>query len=318
MFNRAIRSGLPLMLITLLALATLACGGEPLTGRSEGGASGGVAPQPPSDASSAKSNAAAPASSGAPSGGGAALPSTDTNRLLIRTGSVDLIVKSVTETTEATRKAATAAGGFVSDSTIGGSGRDQSATLTLRIPANRLDEVVTQLQSLAIEVRTATTNTRDVTEELTDIDATLRNLRAVEAQYQTLLTRSGTIPEVLQVQERLNQTRLQIDRTEARRRVLGSQVEMSTLTVTLLPEPGAAIERPSQASRLTRIGQAWRESLLMLDAIITGTAVMLTYLWWVLLGGGLLVWALYRLGSRLGERHPAPASSIEQPERPAS
>ncbi len=51
---------------------------------------------------------------------------------------------------------------------------------------------------------------------MTDLDAALRNLRAVEAQYVALLGQARSIQDMLQVQERLQAVRGDIERTEGR------------------------------------------------------------------------------------------------------
>ena len=200
---------------------------EALTvGVSSSGARGDMATDlvAPEERMKAGSPAIAPApgqsASGVDGGTGTSIPALEAGRDVVRTGSVDIEVRSVTESFEQVRTIATGAGGFVADSMFVGGGGDHSARLTLRVPADRFGEVVTQLRGLATDVRSISSNSRDVTGETNDLEATLKNLRAVEAQYATLLGRSGSIGNILQVQERLNQVRLQIDRTEARRALI--------------------------------------------------------------------------------------------------
>ncbi len=251
------------------------------------------------------------ASAPAPSGGGAAgVPAGDSAALaeprdVIRTGSVDLEVKSVSDAFEQVRTIASGAGGFVADSMFIGSGDNHSARLTLRIPAARFGEVVTQLRGIASEVRTVSSSARDVTGEVTDLEATLRNLRAVEAQYATLLGRAVSIGDVLQVQERLNQVRLQIDRTEARRALIQSQTEMSTLSVALMPE-GTAAKNSADGFRASA-SEAWEASLATLENIATAAIVVLVYSWWIV---PLLVLAAVLLRRWAARRVPSEAPHL--------
>jgi len=226
------------------------------------------------------STAAAPAAGRAVAPGSppdAPLPSADDSRRIVRNGSADLEVRSVVEAFESIRQIATAAGGSVSDSSFTGSDERQSATMTLRVPVERFGDVVAKLREVAVEVRSITTGSTDVTDEYTDIEATLRNLRAVEAQYVQLLGRAGTIGDVLQVQDRLNQVRLQIDRTEARRQSLASRSEMSTITVSLRPASGAV----SGVGPLAAAQRAWQASLATLSTIGTVLLVVVVYSWWL-------------------------------------
>lgn len=196
------------------------------------GTSGGslVAPSAPGVASSEQtkdsSGASAPGTAGGVSTDTAA-PVAVSPRQIVRTGSADLKVRSVTDAFAPVQQIATSVNGSVASSSFVGSSNNQIASLTLRVPGDRFDEVIAKLRDVAVEVRSITTGSNDVTDEYADVQATIANLRAVEAQYTQLLARTSSISEVLQVQDRLNQTRLQIDRTEARRQSLTSQVAMS-------------------------------------------------------------------------------------------
>jgi hypothetical protein len=247
--------------------------------RSSGGAAV-VAPQSEPYANDAVGEAAkaggVPGSAPAPD---APLPTVDEGRDIIRTGNATLAVRSVTEAFESVRQIAVGAGGSVTDSSFVGSGDEQSAHLTLRVPVERFGDVVARLREVAVEVESITTGSTDVTEQVTDVEATLRNLRAVEAQYVALLSRTGSINEVLAVQDRLNQVRLQIDRTEARRQSLASRAEMSTITVSLHPaEAGAG--RGQGVGEAVR--EAWDASLATLAFIGTSALVILVYSWWLI------------------------------------
>ncbi|MSP22541.1 MAG: DUF4349 domain-containing protein [Dehalococcoidia bacterium] len=111
-----------------------------------------------------------------------------------------------------------------------------------------------QLRGVAIEVRTISTGSQDVTGEVADLESTLRNLRAVEARYMEILSSARTLPEILQMQDRLNQTRDQIELAQ------GRLADMSTLTVALTPAV-AKVEPPKPAGALALVRDAWDASL---------------------------------------------------------
>lgn len=250
--------------------------------RSSGGAA--VAPAPPAvgEAYATESGTGQSASKGAVAGGAPdaapdmPLPEAGEGRDIIRTGAASLRVRSVPDAFESVRQIATAAGGTVADSSFTGSGDGQSASLTVRVPVDRFGDVVAKLREVAVEVESITTGSTDVTEQVMDIEATLRNLRAVEAQYVQLLARTGSINEVLAVQDRLNQVRLQIERTEARRQSLAARAEMSTITVSLRPV-GAAVRGEGLGHA---VREAWAGSLALLTTVVTTVAVAVVYLWW--------------------------------------
>ena len=87
---------------------------------------------------------------------------------------------------------AAGAGGFVSASDVlvnsGNEGGDsvsrtQTATLTIRVPADAYSTVMGRLRGIARETVSETSNASEVTEEFTDLQARQRNLQATEQRY---------------------------------------------------------------------------------------------------------------------------------------
>lgn len=203
-------------------------------------------------------------------------------RTVIRTGQVQLQVESVADSFERVRQLAEANGGFVADSTIyGGGGKEGSASLTLRVPSERFGQVMADLQALGVEVDTLSTNAQDVTEEYSDLQATLRNLTAVEGQYLELLGRAESIGEVLQVQDRLNQVRLQIEQVQGRINLLDHLTTLSTISVYLTPVLDDVVEEPADGL-LDSAREAWEASLETLESIARGVLVVLVFSWWLI------------------------------------
>jgi len=120
---------------------------------------------------------------------------------------------------------------------------------------------------------------KDVTEEFTDLEAQVRNLEAVEAQYQGFMKRANTIDEVLKVQQKLTEVRGQIERLKGRMAYLERQSDMATITATLLPEaaekPQETVWRPGKVAQ-----EAWEASLRFLEGIATVVIVVGVFSWW--------------------------------------
>ncbi len=215
-------------------------------------------------------------------GGDVTLPSLETaGRTIIRTGSVDLVVEEVDTSYHRVQQIASSVGGFVADSSFTGSEERQRATLTIRVPADRFQDVIDQLREMALEVRGISTTAQDVTAEYTDMEASLRNLRAVEAQYLELLSRAEEIGDILLVQDRMHSVRDQIERLEGRMRMLDNLADLSTLTVSLRTD--AEVGSGSGNGGLGgAVRDAWQASL---DALEQGAIAVITvvvFSWWIL------------------------------------
>lgn len=206
------------------------------------------------------------------------------DRALIRTGEVRLKVENFEESRRNLSRVAEDRGGFVSDSAerVRGSGNRTwvRGTLVLRVPK---DEYSAALEAVKAEgeVREASTNTEDVTDQLVDVEARLENLRAQREKLRELYDEANDTENVLAVQKELSSVQSDIERLEAQRKSLRRQVQYSTITVEM------AEERPN---RPTREHSAWYETDLLaaflesvsgagvaLRALAVGTAYALPY-----------------------------------------
>ncbi len=185
----------------------------------------------------------------APPGDDMPVPPSDapTGRHVIRSAYLELEADDTAELLDAIVRAAERAGGYAATTDLA---RDADGVvtgwLTLRVPSERLDDLVATLEDLADAVPSSRVDEYDVTWEVTDVEARLSNLRAFETELLALLgeVREATpdADELLSVFERIRQTRLEIEQLEARRASLADQVSMSTVNVhiTQTPAPPAA------------------------------------------------------------------------------
>lgn len=162
-------------------------------------------------------------------------PADNIDRQVIRSGTLEIIVTDPLRAAEQLRDLATRFSGFVVSSKVNGSDeRARSAQVTMRIPAERLDEARTQVRTtIAKAVEEDTIEARDVTREYVDQEAKLRNLRAEEAQYLAILKRATAVKDVMEVSSKLADARARTDELEADLRFLRHQVEMSLLTANI-------------------------------------------------------------------------------------
>jgi len=224
----------------------------------------------------------APGSS-APAGGGTlpdALPSQG-DRKIVQTASVRLQVKEVGGAFEEVGRIATAAGGFVASSNFSLQGESQIATATIRVPATRYQEVLSQVRTLGVKVESETSNASDVTEEFSDLGARLRTLEATETQLLQLLGQAKNINEVLQVQDRLNSTRGQIEQVKGRMALLDKLSDLATLTVHLRPVVAVARNHTGGTDLGAKVSEAWDGSIEFLGAIAGGVLTVVVFAWWV-------------------------------------
>ncbi len=159
-------------------------------------------------------------------------------RQVLYTGTLALVVADPAVSLEEVRRIAVRLGGYVESASQSDSRSAwQSASVTVRVPATRYDEARREIRGLAERVENESYDARDVTAQAVDLEASLKNFRAEEAQYLEIMQRAGPIEDTLAVAERLSDVRGRIERSDAQRKHLAGQVEMASIQVTLRLEP---------------------------------------------------------------------------------
>jgi hypothetical protein len=190
------------------------------------------------------------------------------SRLIVRTGQAGIEVDSLEPAMAELRRIAQRAGGFVADASVQ-SGRNQlrSATLQLKVPASRFDDLTGWLDPLG-RLQYVNVSAEDVSEEFVDLTARVENGHRLEQRLLELLrTRTGKLQEVLSVERELARVREEIERMEGRMRFLKTRAELSTLSVNLY-EPAPILASPGHNAIAEAFKTAWRNFVGLLAGAI--------------------------------------------------
>jgi hypothetical protein len=156
------------------------------------------------------------------------------NRVIVRTVRMDLEVADVAGAVDAIGDIAEDLGGWVVSSDRS---RKHRGSISMRVPAEDLDEVIAELRDMASEVNSEVSTSRDVTDEFVDTTARLNNLEATESALLKLLDRADKVEELLKVQQEVTRTQGQIEQLEGRLKLLRETSAFSLVTVNLELEP---------------------------------------------------------------------------------
>jgi hypothetical protein len=195
--------------------------------------------------------------------------------MVIRTGQASVEVDSLEPALAALRALAARLGGHVANAALAG-GRDQvrTATLQLRVPAERFDALVGGLSPLG-RVETVNVQAQDVGEEYVDVAARVANARRLEARLVTLLERgTARLSDVLHVERELARVREEIERAEGRMRFLRARAALSTLEVTAHEPPPLVGPSPTANPLAEAVRDAWRNFLALLAFVIASLGVV--------------------------------------------
>jgi hypothetical protein len=173
----------------------------------------------------------------------------------------------------------------------------QRADLTLRVPVEQLSGVLDELRGLG-RVKNEQISSEEVTEQVVDLEARLRNARATEQRLIAVLNeRTGKVRDILEVEREIGRTRQQVERMDAQRQNLLRRAEMATIQVTLLEEFQAKLE-PAPVGTATRLRNAFVDGYESFVGTLLGFAFFfarygLNLVFWVL-----FFWAIWRLFRR--------------------
>lgn len=237
-------------------------------------------------------------------------------RKIIKNASIDLEVADPEQSTRSIERLAEQFGGFVSNESLyrNGDGVDEVtfATLQVRVPADRLVQFLDALKADAIEVRSLDVSTQDISEQYSDLEAQLRNLRSYEDELRLLLTEVRDRPEakpndLLNVFENIRQVRGEIEQLEGRQRLLDSQVALATVQITLTPSEAVEPLAREGWSAGSILRQAVRGLIVALQWIASAAiwlgAFLLPVLIVVFVPIGLLIWLVMRAVRHRRERN---------------
>ena len=130
----------------------------------------------------------------------------------------------------------------------------QTASVEIRVPQERLEITLEALAKLGtVENRALTAE--DVTEQLVDSEARLRNLRKSEEMVLKIMERSGSVGDVLKASQELSNIRESIERIDAQLKSLRNQVAYSTITLTL--EAAVSAQQTPEPSLGLRVQETW-------------------------------------------------------------
>ena len=210
-------------------------------------------------------------------GSEAAAPAADTRSLII-TGSLYITVKDPLVAADRAAGIVNNAGGRVdARNETAPQGRDGgSASLTLRIPGDRLDGVVNDLGALGTVDHFAT-EARDVSTEVTDLDAKISTLRASTDRIQGLLLKAESIADIITLENELASRQAELQSLEAQQRGLHDQVSMSTIDLSLTTEPVVVVD-DSPRSFWDGLVSGWNALVAFLSGVLVVVGVLLPWL----------------------------------------
>jgi hypothetical protein len=115
----------------------------------------------------------------------------------------------------------------------------KDTSVQVRVPSSRFRESLTLLEKLG-EVTHRSVTADDVSEQYSDLEVRLTNLKATQKRLHEFLAKSGTIADMLTVGQELERVSGEIEAIEGKMRFLRSRAAFSVVTVNLAVRPRQA------------------------------------------------------------------------------
>jgi hypothetical protein len=208
-------------------------------------------------------------------------------RLVIRNANLTLVVVDPAQSTSDIASLAEGLGGFVVNSNVYQNTFAEGvfatqASITIRVPAERLNEALEQIKQDVVEVRSENISGQDVTQEYTDLESRLRNLESAEEELREIMGSLTKAEDVLNVYQSLRQVREEIEVIKGRMQYFEQSARLSAITIDLLPD---VVSQPLQIGRWQPQGTAKAA----LEALISVLQFLANVAIWLLVFSPLIV-----------------------------
>jgi hypothetical protein len=294
------RRSVILVAVALVATLGLAGCSAASSGGSSGSVAGPAAPAPRSQAGGA---------AGAADGAAKSEATANKDRAVVVTGEAVVSVDDPLAAAADATRIVGAAGGRVDGRSeqAGSGGGAATATLTLRIPADKLDATLGALRKLG-RVDRVTTSTNDVTGQTQDLDARITALRTTIQRMLELEQRATDTSDLVAIETAIGDRQADLESLEAQQRDLADQVAMSTITLTL--QPRGTTVAPTKAGFGDGLETGWSAFVAFWGTALVVLGVLLPWLLMLAVIAGIVLgvrWLVLRRVRRPGQ--PADAST---------
>ncbi len=171
------------------------------------------------------------------------------DRLVVQESSISLVVQNVREVGDKITKKAKEVAGFMVSSSLTKPEDAPYANIVVRVPAEKLDEVLNYCRDQSIKVSSENLYGYDVTDEYQDIEARLETSNKIKAKFEEILRSATAIQDIMQVNRELITIQDQIDNLKGRQKYLEQTAKLAKISIYLSTDELALPYAPTKAFR---------------------------------------------------------------------
>lgn len=241
----------------------------------------------------------------------------DVNRLVIKNAELAIVVNDPKADMARISQLAVEFGGYVVASNLyqsyygPNSIEVPEATVTIRVPSDRLDEALAQIKEDAVEVDHENVSGVDVTSEYVDLQSRLAAKQAAEKKLLEILDKAEKAEDVLAIYLQVQSVQTEIEVLKGQIKYYEESAALSSISVRLIAEEGTqpisiGPWRPAGAAKeavenLVRFFQNFVEFLIQLVIFILPALILMAIPLWLAFLGGRAIFRRFRKSSPVVE-----------------
>lgn len=201
---------------------------------------------------------------------------------------------------KAIEQATVASGGYMESSEVSGRSENSRANYRLRIPVDKLDSLTAAFEGIG-DILSSSREQEDITERYQDVEAKINARTAHRDRLLELITKAGTLTELLQLEEELAQVQGELNSLIGQQKLYDSKITYATVDVTLRQSSAAAITGTSYGKRLSNaLKNSFSTTLAVVQFI--GVALVALLPLWIIAGIVVVIVLLATRKSRRARR----------------
>jgi hypothetical protein len=184
---------------------------------------------------------------------------TNTQKKIIHTADIRFKVEDLKKAESAIKARVKAMGGYISNENQNRQSGNLENSWTVRIPAEKFDAFLGDVEKESIYVDSKNVAAEDVTAEYVDNELRIKSKQKVFERYLELLKQAKNVQEIMAVEEQIRVIREEIEAKEGRQKYLNDQVSFSTITVSFYQETetSSAPEQPFYVKIWKNFVEGW-------------------------------------------------------------
>ncbi len=198
------------------------------------------------------------------------------DRKLIKNANLEMETLTYEESVEALKKTVTDFGGYIENSSMGGSAEYYSRyyEITVRIPAEKFDEFLSAQDSVATVNHTYVW-TEDVTDQYIDNETRIETLKTKKDRLLTLLEQATEMKDIIELESALSDTIYELEKLTGNQNKLIARISFSTINISMWERSEPSDSRTTPITLGERIAHQFENSWRSVKNFFSNTVVFI-------------------------------------------